>query len=116
MCANCADCLIGTKSANRSGRAWKQVYRAISHGPAKNACKNNAKMKEFPKEIEDFANAFVTMQVKRHSADYDPDYRVARSEVQVDVDAAKVAIKQFKKAPIKDRRAFAAWVVLITRE
>jgi hypothetical protein len=72
-------------------------------------------MKKFPKEIEDFANTFVTMQAKRHKADYDPEYRVARSEVLVDLAAAEAAIKGFRMAAMKHRRAFAAWVALNSR-
>lgn len=115
MCRNCADCLIGTKSAQRSEQAWRQTYRAVSHGLAKNACAKNDVMKKFPKEIEDFANIFVTMQAKRHSADYDPEYRVARSEVLIDLGAAEAAIRGFRTAPMKHRRAFAAWVALNSR-
>jgi hypothetical protein len=36
---------------------------------------------KFPKEIEDFANAFLAMQDKRHSADYDPHAKFTKSEV-----------------------------------
>ncbi|MFQ6550710.1 hypothetical protein AAD018_000020 [Aestuariibius insulae] len=73
-------------------------------------------MKKFPKEIEDFGNAFVTAQIKRHSADYDPEYRILRSEVLADIDSAGEAIRAFKKCSIKSRRAFAAWVTLTNRK
>jgi len=69
-------------------------------------------MKKFPKEIEDFGNEFVAAQIKRHSADYDPDTAFSRSEVINDIESAEEAIKNFKKSPMKDRRAFAAWVIL----
>jgi hypothetical protein len=115
MCRNCADSLIGTKSAQRSEQAWRQTYRAVSHGLAKSACTKNDVMKKFPKEIEDFANTFVTMQAKRHNADYDPKYRVARSEVLIDLKAVETAIRGLRSVPMKHRRAFAAWVALNSR-
>ena len=49
-------------------------------------------MKRFPKGIEDFGNIFDQMQIKRHSADYDPTSKFTRSDVETDGDAAEVAI------------------------
>ena len=116
LCRQCADCLIGTKGSDRSNPAWRQAYRAVAHGHAKGCCENQKIMKTFPKEIEDFGNAFVTAQIKRHSADYDPAYRVIRSEVIEDINVAEQVIKDFKKCPVKDRRAFSAWVTLTNRK
>jgi hypothetical protein len=87
------------------------VYRALDHGMAKNACQNG-KISEFPNEIQDFADRFVTMQTKRHKADYDPEQRFYKSEVLIDIDMAEIAIRQFRKAVPKDKRAFAAFVLL----
>jgi uncharacterized protein (UPF0332 family) len=67
----CADMMIGSSSATRSKAAWRQVYRALDHNFAREACQKKA-IRKFPKEIQDFANAFITMQKKRHNADYDP--------------------------------------------
>jgi len=58
----CADTLIGSSGADRSKPAWRQVYRALDHGFAKNSCRNQEFIKKFPKDIEDFANSFVSMQ------------------------------------------------------
>ena len=73
-------------------------------------------MKAFPKEIEDFGNAFVTAQIKRQAADYDPEFRVARSEVLTDISTAEAAIEKLNSARPKDRRALAAWVTLANRD
>lgn len=70
LARECADTIAGT-GPQRSEAAWLQVYRALEHGVAKNACKE-AKTKGFPPEIVEFAEAFVTMQEERHTADYDP--------------------------------------------
>ncbi len=72
-------------------------------------------MAKFPKAIEDFANAFVVMQAKRHAADYDPGVRLSKSEVAADIAAAREAIIRFLAEPIKDRRAFAAHVLFKRR-
>ncbi|MCG8356408.1 MAG: hypothetical protein MI920_12625 [Kiloniellales bacterium] len=115
MAKCCADLLVGGTSSVRSEYAWKQVYRALEHNAAKNACKNQEIIKKFPKEIEDFANAFITMQAKRHKADYDPSEKLFKSSVLQDIADANDVIDRFKKADIKDRRAFAAYVLFKTR-
>jgi len=92
--------------------AWKQVYRALEHGPAKDRCKNKEMIKKFPKEIEDFANTFVAMQDKRHRADYDPGAKFVKSEVILDHLVVEGAIENFKKASVADRRAFCVYVLL----
>lgn len=111
----CADTLIGSRSADRSRPAWRQVYRALEHGFAKNSCKNQTIMKKFPKDIEDFANTFVSLQRKRHSADYDPFSQFTKLEVKSDISATRDTIERFQSTPIKDRRAFAAFVLFKSR-
>jgi len=76
---------------------------------------NNQIIKNFPNEVQDFAQHFVTMQVKRHKCDYDPSLRLYKSAVQQDIEDAAVVISRFNAAPIKDRRAFAAYVLFRTR-
>jgi hypothetical protein len=107
--------LIGTASADRSAPAWRQAYRSIEHSHAKKQCQKTAVLRKFPKDIEDFANLFHESQIARHSADYDPASKFTRSEVVTGVDAAAAAIKAFNAAPIKDRRAFAAWTAMKIR-
>jgi hypothetical protein len=106
-----ADLMVGGQNSARSKHAWRQVYRALEHGAAKNACGNSSIVSQFPKEIEDFANMFVGMQIKRHGADYDPSYKCTRSEVIRDIESVEIVIKGFAQAPMKDRRAFAAHVL-----
>jgi hypothetical protein len=69
----------------------------------------------FPQEIQDFANAFVTMQEKRHAADYDPQHTATKSEVLVDIQTVEQVIAGFENASLRDRRAFAAWVMFKDR-
>jgi len=68
-------------------------------------------MSKFPKEIQDFANQFQAMQIRRHEADYDPTKTYFKSAVENFIAEAEGAMKDFKKAKIKDRRAFAVWVL-----
>lgn len=115
MARNCADTLVGGAGAARSKPAWLQAYRALDHTYARERCGEQKLVAKFPKDIADFANTFVDLQIKRHDADYDPAKRFSRSTVLVDIESAEEAIARFSKAPILDRRAFAALVVLKKR-
>lgn len=115
LASQCADMFMGGNGARRSGAAWRQTYRALEHGPAKNACRDQNIMRKFPKEVEDFANAFATLQERRHAADYDPQLQLRKSSVRADIELAKRAISDFADTKAKDRRAFAAHVLLKKR-
>ena len=114
LARNCADLLVGGANADKSKHAWRQTYRALEHGFAKSACKDGI-IAKFPKEVEDFANAFVSMQEKRHAADYDPFVRLTKSEVVADIETTNEAIAEFQRVDKKDRRAFAAHVLFKKR-
>jgi len=72
-------------------------------------------MQQFPADIQDFANSFVMMQLKRHDADYVPTSQFSKSEAQQDILDAETVIRKFRDAPTSDRRAFAAYVLLKKR-
>ncbi len=91
------------------------MYRALEHGAAKQACKRQDIIKKFPREIEDFSNAFITMQAKRHKADYHPSEKLYKSSVRQDIANVKDVIERFQKSTVMDRRAFAAYVLFKTR-
>ena len=115
--AKCAaDLLIGGPTAAKSWPAWQQVYRALDHGTIKSACANGAKLGLFPQPIQDFANTFVTLQEKRHKADYDPQARSKKSEVLIDINLTEKAMDAFQQVPVADRRAFAAFVIFRSRK
>lgn len=114
LARSCANCVIGTAKKGRANRAWRQVYRSLDHGFAKSQCQNG-KVTSFPQGIQDFANTFIAMQVKRHSVDYDPFAKVYKSEVLIDFASAESAIASFSASTTKDKKAFVAWVLLKDR-
>jgi len=109
LARECADTIAGT-GPQRSDAAWLQVYRALDHRVAKNACKQ-ANSKGFPGEIIKFAETFVTMQEERHSADYDPQSAYTRPEVIALVADARQSIASLSRAPRSHRRAFVAFAL-----
>ena len=73
-------------------------------------------MNRFPEEIQDFGRLFVGMQRKRHAADYDPDARFFRSDVLQFIEETNDTINRFNEVAIRDRRAFAVYVLFNLRQ
>ena len=112
LCHNTADCFIGAGGDERCERAWRQAFRAVDHGIARRQCQNQQVMAGFPPEIRLFANNFISLQEKRHVADYDPSVTFDIDESQNCLHEAKQAVAALAAASEKDRRDFAAWVAL----
>lgn len=110
-----ADLLVGGAGADRSRPAWRQVYRALDHGVARQRCEKRNFITRFPDEIQHFASIFCRMQTNRHAADYDPDASFVKSEVLDMISDAEIAINGFQNSPSKDRCAFAVYVLLNLR-
>ena len=67
-------------------------------------------------EIRSFAETFVTLQDKRHEADYALDAKPYRkSDAITEIDAAELAINQFEQSDIEARRSFSAHVLFRRR-
>ena len=57
IAASNANMLAGNPRTNRySNEAWTQVYRALSHGIARNRCESKREMLRFPMEIRFIAS------------------------------------------------------------
>ena len=115
MAENCADMLVGEASSGRSEPAWLQAYRALEHGLAKQRCERKDFIRRFPPQIQGFAENFATMQGKRQTADYDPSASFTQLAVIGDINLAELRIAQFRQAPERDHRAFAAYVLMPLR-
>lgn len=83
------------------------VRRAYEHGTMKKAAKGfasgqlaaawNSVLPNPSAELTMVANAFVDLQEARHQADYDPTYKLKRSEARDLVERAESAIEAWKK-------------------
>lgn len=73
-------------------------------------------MGRFPQAIQDFGNAFVSLQDKRHRADYAPDERHFKHAVLRDIVLAEAVIRGFQRTALAERRAFAAHVLVRPRK
>lgn len=117
----CADTVVGSAGSNRSRPAWNQAYRALEHGMSRRRCENPNLMARFPVDIQKFADFFVFMQRLRHLADYDPDANdnrdlpFSRLAILQIIDDVEAAIRNFNRVSLRDRRAFAVYVLLPVR-
>ena len=114
ICALCADELLGKRPTTR--RAWVQVYRAVDHGNAENACKM-CKQYGFPADIVTFSRAFEALKKKREDADYNPfpEKKLTKADVAEDIGSAKEALKALTNVEKPHKKAFAAFILFKKR-
>ncbi|MDE2764071.1 MAG: hypothetical protein OXQ94_05100 [Gemmatimonadota bacterium] len=112
--ANCAsDALAGaTKPRERS---WTRVYRGLQHRQVHAQCRRGRLPGGLPSPIHRFATVIVAMQARRHSADYDPDARFAKSDVAAFLEMANRAIRDLEGATPAEKRALAIHVLFRER-
>lgn len=108
---SCANQLAGMVPAGRAPAAWRQAYRALEHGHARNQCANSSGMSQFPAEVQDFGRHFVDMQFQRQSADYDPSARFFRLDVTELIAETNRKIEDFNNVSRAAQRAFAIYVL-----
>ena len=113
LAAAAADLLTG---ASPGSPEWHQVYRALEHGKARSACRQQAAMRTFPKEIRSFAEAFDALQKARQQADYALGYQFSKPDVLATINTAEDAIVEFEQADARHRRSFAVHVLFKRRQ
>jgi len=86
---------------------WTTVYRSLDHGKARARCRDAVSNNQFSVNVSDFAQMFETMQGRRHSADYDPDWRATAAQVNSDLNAVRNRIARFGVVQQDERREFA---------
>ena len=69
----------------------------------------------FPEGVREFWQAFSVLQSKRHFADYNPDFRISKSEVVAATNDARTAIDRFLATPASVQRGFALHVLMKVR-
>ena len=113
LARNCADRLAGRAGTVGNRPMWRRVYRAPDHRQAKARCESVPS--SFPDGVRKFGRTFAALQKKRHLADYDPDFRISKSEVITAINDARTAIDRFLEAPANIRRDFALHVLTKVR-
>ena len=115
LAATCSDQLAGPGRSSSVQAAWRQTYRALEHGHARNQITRKSALQRFPPDIVDFADHFKVMQDLRQAADYDPDASFDRRQVAQLVEETQRRSRRFKAAPRAEQRAFGLYVLLRSR-
>jgi len=102
----------------RATPQYALVYRSVTHRRLSELCENIVKQK-LPDKYKPFqpqggfgpdllavAKAFTDLQEKRHSADYDPLYRVTASDAKLTLQAGRTAFNHWRNVPRARRRLF----------
>ncbi len=111
-----ADTLVGDDPQFRDQLAWRQAYRALEHGYAKQRCQRAQGNPRFSPPIQDLSEYFVIIQIRRHQADYDPDETFSHHDVLSAITEADDHIRAFRAVPAWERRAFAVYILMRERQ
>ena len=115
ICQSNADTLVGEDPQSRDEAAWRQAYRALDHGYARQRSGQIKSNQRFSMPIQNLAEYFAVFQRRRHRADYDPDGSFLQPEAMAAVAQAEALISAFRAVPASERRAFAVYVLMRER-
>jgi len=115
----------GVPNQTRLRRAISTAYYALFHSILRSAEISTAVDKptlgpkparamgatRVSQEIRDVASAFVSLQDRRHWADYAPSGKITRSEARDLVDLSEFAASQLRAADGDERRNFLAYLM-----
>ena len=111
-----ADEVVGV--TQRTTARYALVYRSVDHRTLKDVCTDVQKPTMPPRygpyapsagfgiDIQAFAAATVSLQDKRHRADYNPQPRFTTSDARVAVLTARSAMQRFFRAETELRKMF----------
>lgn len=109
----CAETLL--PHSRRTSAEYERVYRALDHGPLKNAF-GQSPLKDDP-ELKRIGEAFVALQSERHRADYmPPESRMfGLSECKRLIELAKQAANQIESLSDDQRRTLSTFAMFKNR-
>jgi hypothetical protein len=108
-----SDLLVG--QVERSTERYTLVYRSFEHRRMADSCKKISSEVSRSAWIRNCASLFVQLQNSRHEADYDPNKRVALSEVKTAITKARTAINLLSLVADSERRFFLTALLLKSR-
>jgi uncharacterized protein (UPF0332 family) len=112
LAKTCANTLLSRKDIED----YTRVYRALDHGPLKNAFKE-APLRDQP-NLREIGDLVILLQSKRHDADYLPptDGIFSRATAKELVEQAREAVAKIEALDPKDRRKLAASLLFKKRQ
>ena len=116
IAAELADDLVGR--TQRQTALYALVYRSIDHRSLRDLCeivkkatppeklRKYAPAGGFDNDWKALAEAVLDLQEKRHSADYDPLFRVTTSDAALAVATGRTALRRLRSASREQIKAF----------
>jgi hypothetical protein len=102
----------------RASPLYQKVFRSVEHRKLRRLCddivKSNLPRNHsiFGHDLIAVASAVIDLQEKRHSADYDPHYRVNISDANSAVKAARAALASFRSLNRERQTVFSSLLIL----
>lgn len=116
ICQSNSDTIVGDDPHSHDRLTWRQTYRALEHGYARQRCVMARRNPRFTLPVQRLADHFDTLQDIRHRADYDPDATFSQPDVLAAVTQIDEIIADFRAAPAQERRAFAVYLLMRERQ
>jgi hypothetical protein len=107
-----ADMAVSKAARRNNPDGYARAYQSINHDEL---VKRAQEARAVGRNIAAFADAIVALQQARHRADYDPRYRVSKSEAVAKVLTARAAIARFEGAGEEERKACLAMLLFKRR-
>lgn len=109
----CADLLAGAEPDYCDLSAWRYVYRRLDHGKLEKILKEcDLFQQSIRVDFQVFAEQLSGFRAKRDRADYEPFSEITRTNLTRDISGAREIIQIINGWSERDRRAFAAYVLL----
>jgi len=107
-----ADMSVGAAMRKTNPDLYGRAYRSLEHADVVTRSKE---ARAIGANIKAFADAVVDLQKTRVGADYDPTFRITRSDATTKVSTVRAAIARFEAATEAERKAYLATILFKKR-
>jgi hypothetical protein len=104
--AAASDMAVGRGIRRTAPDLYTRVYRSLDHKDFVNRSKESRSAPGIGADIKAFADAVVELQRARHDADYDPVFRISKSDAITKVSTARDAIIKFESAAADEQNSY----------
>jgi uncharacterized protein (UPF0332 family) len=108
-----ADRVVGGSLGARASDAYDRVYRSLDHSELKKRSQEARPL--CGADIAAVADAIKDLQEKRHRADYEPRYKVSKSDVIAAIATARDAAAKLATATTGDREKYLVTILFKKR-
>ena len=96
-----ATALVGSHTNPTTAAAWSRIYRGLDHTTARRELQRHRQ--ELSLRARNFADTFADIQVRRHSADYNPNAVITTNDSTTYLNRAESAMLGFTQITLDER-------------